>query len=160
MERNWLLFCIFRTNVAAQDLHWGLLSGSGAWDEHHQPSIYAVAAVNKWLQDECLVWLGLIELSPFSWRWHTVLCRGRSGWTWGRSCSPSGCRLSSELPGSWSQWARGDSGWWHFWCGSPGLSVTGEVAIMSVRIQCLMRSILYNYRSWRHINSDQQTNET
>lgn len=57
-----------------------------------------------------------------SWPCCTVPCRGRSEWTVGTSCSPSGCRLSSELPGTCWRWAHGGSARWRSWCGNPGLS--------------------------------------
>ncbi len=134
-------FTTLAGNVSAQDLHSGLLSRTSAWNEHHQLSIHTVTAVNKWLQDWVPCLTRTSRACPLSWQLHTVLCRRPSGWTWGRSCSPSGYRLSSELPGSLSQWACGDSGWLHFWCGNPGLSVIEKGATMNL---C--------WRAWTLIN--------
>lgn len=55
-------FSTLPVNVCAQDLHSGLLSCGGAWNEHYQCSIPSVTAVNKWLQEwvsSLTVWLGL-----------------------------------------------------------------------------------------------------
>lgn len=83
-----------------------------------------VSAVNRWAgpSSSFRAWCAW----SLSWPRGTVLGRGRSEETVDKSCSPSGCRLSSEQPGRCWRSARGGSARWPFWCESPGLSAGAE----------------------------------
>lgn len=69
----------------------------------------------------------------------TVHCRAPSGWTSGRSCSPSGCRLFAGPRERWPCWAPWDFGWFCFWCKSPGWPATDKRNLSSRRPFCEAR---------------------